>query len=142
MLIQDPSLLDKAVENIAPTQFEEGVLRDLYEIMGECFHDGKDVGYQQLMLELENPKLKGLVDYLYDEAIEKKNASEKQDSAFALNLDGQLDTIISKFNERAVESGNRAKISRLHGRQLDDKEEASALEELFQQQLQKIKNTK
>lgn len=142
LLIQDPSLLDKAVENIAPTQFEEGVLRDLFELMGEFFHDGKDVGYQQLMLELEEPRLKGLVDYLYDQAIEKKNASQEQDSAFALDLADQLDSIISAFNEHVVESGNRAKISQLHGRGLDEQEEASTLEELFRQQLQKMNRTK
>ena len=142
LLIQDPSLLDKAVENVAPTQFKEGVLRELYEVMGESFHDGKDVGYQQLMLDLENPKLKSLVDYLYDEAIKKKEAVDSSNSVFAMDLGQQLDAIITAFNDRLAESGNQAKISQLHGRELDEKEETSALEELFQLQLQKMKKTK
>ncbi len=141
LLIQDPALLDQAVENVAPSQFAEGILRELYEVMGECFHDGKDVGYQQLMLELEDPKLKALVDYLYDEAILKKEALEGTDSVFALNLEAQLDSIITAFNERLVESGNQVKISQLYGRELDEQEEASALQELFLQQLQKMKKT-
>ena len=142
LLIQDPSLLDKAVENIAPTQFVDGVLRDLYEVLGECFHDGRDVGYQQLMLELEDPKLKGLVDYLYDEAIEKKRVVEGQKSVYAMDLESQLDSIIVAFNDRITESVNQVKISQLHGQELDEQEETSALDALFRQQLQKLNKTK
>lgn len=142
LLIQDPSLLDKAVENISPSQFVEGVLRDLYEIMGECFHEGQDVGYEQLKLELENSKLRGLVDYLYDEAIEKKQVDEAQNSVYAMDLESQLESVIDAFNQRIVESGNQAKISQLHGRELDEQEETSTLEELFLQQLQKLDKTK
>jgi DNA primase len=139
LLIQDPALLDRAVENIAPTQFELGLLRELYEVMGECFHDGKDVSYQQLMLELEDPRLKSLVDYLYDAAILKKAAQESSNNGYGLGLEDQLESIISAFNERIFESGNRAKISRLQQPALDDKEETSTLEQLFQEQLQKMK---
>lgn len=139
LLIQDPALLDRAVENIAPTQFELGLLRELYEVMGECFHDGKDVGYQQLMLELEDPKLKALVDYLYDAAITKKAALEESNSGFELGLEAQLESIIDAFNEHIIKSGNLAKISLLQQPELDDKEETSTLEQLFQEQLQKMK---
>jgi DNA primase len=142
LLIQDPSLLDKAVENISPSQFVEGVLRDLYDVMCESFHDGNDVGYEQLKLELENSKLRGLVDYLYDEAIEKKRVVEVQNSVYALDLEAQLDSIIIAFNERIVESGKQAKISQLYGRELDEQEETSTLEELFQQQLQELNKPK
>jgi DNA primase len=141
LLIQDPALLDQAVEKVAPFQFSEGVLKELYEVMGEFFHDGKDVGYQQLMLELEDSRLKSLVDHLYDEAIQKKQAVEENGSVYALDLSEQLETIIAAFNERVAESGKQAKISQLHGRELDSEEEASALEELFQQQLQRLKKT-
>lgn len=140
LLIQDPSLLDKAIENVSPDDFSSGILRQLYEVMGECFHEGRDVGYQQLMLELEDPQLKALTIYLYDEAIEKKLAVEE--SGNQLELDHQLDSIISAFKRKSVDSGNRAMISRLHGRDLDEKEKTSTLEELFNQQLQKIKKTK
>ncbi len=138
VLIQDASLLDKAVENVAPSQFVDGVLRDLYEIMGEFFHDGKDVGYQQLMLELEDPRLKSLVDYLYDLAIGKKKSSEEA-NGFVLSLEEQLDLIINAFNDPIVVSNNQAKISKLLGKEMDEKEEAMTLEELFLQQLQRVK---
>jgi len=100
LLIQDPSLLDRAVENIAPTQLQEGVLRDIYDVMGECFHEGKDVGYQQLMLELEVPRLKKLVDYLYDRALEKKKSTEGSTHAYRLDLESQLDTLEALFQQQ------------------------------------------
>ncbi len=142
LLIQDPSLLDKAVENISPSQFQLGVLRDLYDVMSESFHDGNDVGYEQLKLVLEDSRLRKLVDYLYDEAIEKKQVVETQNSVYAMDFEAQLDSIIVAFNEQIVESGKQAKISQLHGRVLDEPEETSTLEELFQQQLQKLNKTK
>ncbi len=138
VLIQDSSLLDKAVENVAPSQFVDGVLRDLYEIMGEFFHDGKDVGYQELMLELEDPRLKSLVDYLYDLAIEKKKSSEEA-NGIDMSLEQQLDLIINAFKDPIVVSNNQAKISKLLGKEMDEKEEAMTLEELFLQQLQRVK---
>lgn len=142
LLIQDPNLVDRAVENIAPTQLEDGIIRELYEVMEEFSNDGKDVGYEQLMLELEVPRLKALVDYLYDKCIEKKQALEGTNSAFNLDLEAQLDTVIANFNSKIEASGNLATISQLHQKSLDEKEETSALEELFKQQLQKIKKTK
>ena len=142
LLIQDPSLLDKAVENISPNQFHEGVLRELYEVMCESFHDGNDVGYEQLKLELEDVQLRNLVDCLFDEAIEKRRVVESQNSVYSLDLEAQLDSIIIAFNERIVESGNQAKISRLQGQELNAQEETLALEELFHQQLQKLNKTK
>ena len=141
LLIQDPSLLDRAVENVSPEQFRAGVLRDLYELMGEFFHEGKGVGYQQLTVEVEEPRLRKLVDHLRDEAIAKKEIHEEQNSAYAMDFEDQLQSIILRFNEREVESGTQAKISKLHSGGLDEDEEKRALEELFRQQLQKPNNS-
>lgn len=141
LLIQDPSLLDRAVENVSPEQFRVGVLRDLYELMGEFFHEGRGVGYQQLTVEVEEPRLRKLVDHLHDEAIAKKEIHEEQNSAYAMDFEDQLQSIILRFNEREVESGTQAKISKLHSGGLDEDEEKRALEELFRQQLQKPNNS-
>jgi DNA primase len=141
LLIQDPSLLDRAVENVSPEQFRIGVLRDLYEMMGEFFHEGRGVGYQQLAVEVEEPRLRKLVDFLYDEAIAKKQIYGGQASDYAMDFESQLESIILRFNEREVESGTQAKISKLHSGGLDEDEEKRALEELFRQQLQKPNNS-
>jgi DNA primase len=137
LLICEPELLDTAVENIAPTQFADGPLRDLYEAMNECFHVGKSVAYESLMLELEDATLKSVVDFLHDEATAKREAAKEKRDAFALAPADQLDLIIQGYHKMADETGDRATISRLHGRQLDDNEEASTLEELLKQARQR-----
>jgi len=131
LLIGNPELLDQAIENISPNQIPEGPLRDLYEVMNECFHVGKDVGYNSLMLELEDVNLKSLVDYLHGVSTEKQSALAKMKNGIAIEPLAQLESIIETFNHMADASGTRSQISRLHGRQLDDDEEASALEELL-----------
>lgn len=141
LLIQDPSLLDRAVENVSPEQFRIGVLRDLYEMMGEFFHEGRGVGYHQLAVEVEEPRLRKLVDFLHDEALAKKQVYGGQASDYAMDFESQLESIILRFNEREVESGTQAKISKLHSGGLDEDEEKRALEELFRQQLQKPNNS-
>ena len=131
LLIGTPELLDQAIENISPNQIPEGPLRDLYEVMNECFHVGKDVGYKTLMLELEDGQLKSLVDYLHGVTTEKQSALAKMKNGIAIEPLAQLGSIIESFNNMADASGTRSQISRLHGRQLDDDEEASTLEELL-----------
>jgi hypothetical protein len=85
--------------------------------------------------------LRKLVDFLYDEAIAKKQIYGGQASDYAMDFESQLESIILRFNEREVESGTQAKISKLHSGGLDEDEEKRALEELFRQQLQKPNNS-
>lgn len=144
LLIQAPTLLDTAIETVTPDEFSIGPLQTLYRVMEDCFHDGKDVGYEQLMLELEDLRLKGLVGFLFDEASAKKEAAESQKSDFAADIETQFTTILDRFRLRRSQSGNQAKISQLHTGQLDADAEARALQELFeyQKQLQQKKNAK
>ncbi len=144
ILIQAPALLDTAIERVVPDEFKPGVLKELYSIMEDFSHDGKEVGYEQLMLELENQRLKGLVGHLYDEATAKKQAAEDTKSEFYTGLDDQLESVIEMFTNRREASGVQTKISELHGGQLDADAEAKALMDLFakQQRLQRDRNTK
>ena len=138
ILLQEPSLLDFAVEKISPDQFREGPLQSIYRQLEESFHTGSEVGYQQLMLELEDPVLKTVVDLLYDEALEKQRTSElagNLDSQSALQ--NQMESIILAFQNLATESGNRQAISRLQEREFDEEEELTALEELLKQTRQR-----
>ena len=134
ILILAPGLLDTTIERVVPDDFMPGVLKDLYSIMEDFSHDGKEVGYEQLMLELEDQRLKGLVDHLYDAASEKKQAAESTKSEFYTELDEQLESVIEMFTNRREASGVQAKISQLHGGQLDADQEAKALMELFAKQ--------
>ena len=145
ILIQAPSLLDTAIERVVPDDFQPGVLKNLYRIMEDFSHDGKEVGYEQLTLELENDqRLRAIVDYLYDEATKKKQAAELTKSEFYTELDEQLESVIEMFTNRREASGVQAKISQLHGGQLDADQEAKALMDLFakQQRIQRDRNTK
>ena len=144
ILIQDPGLLDTAIERVVPDDFQPGVLKDLYSVMEDFSHHGKEVGFEQLSLELEDQRLKSLVDYLYSEATEKKRAAESNKSEFYTELDEQLESVIEMFINRREASGVQAKISQLHGGQMDADQEAKALMDLFakQQQLQRDRNTK
>lgn len=56
-----------------------------------------------------------------------------------MSLEQQLDLIINAFKDPIVVSNNQAKISKLLGKEMDEKEEAMTLEELFLQQLQRVK---
>ena len=145
ILIQAPALLDTTIERVVPDDFQPGVLKKLYSIMEDFSHDGKEVGYEQLSLELEDDqRLKGLVDHLYDAATRKKQAAESTKSEFYTELDEQLESVIEMFTNRREASGVQAKISQLHGGQMDADQEAKALMELFakQQRIQRDRNTK
>jgi len=119
ILIQDPGLLDTTIERVVPDDFQPGVLKDLYSVMEDFSHHGKEVGFEQLSLELEDQRLKSLVDYLYSEATEKKRAAETNKSEFYTELDEQLESVIEMFINRREASGVQAKISQLHGGQMD-----------------------
>lgn len=131
LLICQPQLLDDAIEKVSPAQFSEGPLKLLYEHFDECFHTGKDVGYDALMLDLEDSARKMLVDFLFENAIAKQAALAEKNGGIEIDSKMQLESIVEAFNKMADEKGSRAEISRLHGRQLDDAEEASALEDLL-----------
>jgi replicative DNA helicase len=137
ILIQDPSMLDFVIENVPTSDFSEGPLRVIYELMEECFHEGKDVGYEQLMLELENPQLKAIIDQLYDEAIEKKEMLSTDSQAPELQLQSQMELIVLAFKNIVTESGKRNTISKMQEQKLDEDEETMALEELLKQTRQR-----
>ena len=137
ILIQDPSILDFAIENVPTSDFSAGPLRTIYELMEECFHEGKDVGYEQLMLELENPQLKAIIDQLYDEAIEKKEMLSTDNQGPEFQLQSQMESIVLAFKNIVTESGKRNTISKMQERKLDEDEETIALEELLKQTRQR-----
>ncbi|MEM7784392.1 MAG: toprim domain-containing protein, partial [Planctomycetota bacterium] len=139
LLITEPELLDRAVENISPQQFVEGILKQVYEFLVECFHDGKDVGYDALMLDLENPIYKNVIAYLYDQAISKNDSLKGQSHGFQFEPESQLTTIIERFNESIDLSGKIAQISKLQSKQLNEQEEQDTLSELFLKQLERFK---
>ena len=130
VLIQEPSLLDYAIENVSPSLFSPGPLKQIYEHMEESFHVGGDVCYEQLMLQLEDTTLKAIVDRLHEEAIAKiqfMKLGEHRD----FELPQQFEAIVRAFRNLAHQSGDRSAILQLQDRQMGDEDEAEALAELL-----------
>jgi DNA primase len=132
ILTHVPSLLDVAMENIPPSLFEEGTLKELYEQMEQAYHVGDSVGYQQLMLRLEQPTLKAALDYLHDEA-EAKLSHLRSDDARREQLTEQFDAVMRTYQNLTQRSWHQTTIAKLQDGQLDDQDEILALAELLRQ---------
>lgn len=125
LLLIDNSILDEVIENISPEQFVKGPLRNLYEEISECFHDGEDIAYESLMLRFESMELKNLVAMLNELATEKQTQT-------GFELRTQLECLLQAFESIRIKDGNRSAISELQQKQLDEQEEALKLEQLLQ----------
>ena len=136
IVIEESTLVDTAIENVAPGQFIPGPLRELYENIVEVFHAGEEISFELLMLQIEEPHLKNLVEFLGEEAEQKRLALQSRSSE-KIDRATQLATIIQAFDDVVAESGKRATISQLQQKELDEQEEAAKLEELFQQMKQR-----
>jgi DNA primase len=132
ILIQLPHLLDCAMENIPPSLFEPGVLKDVYEKMEQAFLIGHDVSYCQMMLDLENTVLKGVIDYLQDDA-QAKLAHLNSHEAKRERLAHQFDAIVRSYQSMTQRSWHQTTIAKLQDGQLQDQDEIMALAELLKQ---------
>ncbi|MCH2183161.1 MAG: DNA primase [Mariniblastus sp.] len=135
LIMQEPSFLDICCERISPQQFQDSPLRQLYQQICQCFHDGRDATYQELMLQIEDSQLKDLVVYLDQQWHEKLMAAEFHGQPKPLKT--LLDDLLQRFNHMNEQTGNRQAISRLHARKLDEQEETETLEQLLNQTKQR-----
>lgn len=135
LIMQDPSFLDVCCESISPEQFKEGPLRRLYKEICDCFHAGRDATYQELMLQIEDSQLKGLVVYLDTQWQDKILATEGHSQPTSMRL--LLDQLLQRFSQLHEQTGNRQTISRLHARNFDKQEETETLEQLLNQTKQR-----
>ena len=125
-------VIDYAIENVEPGQFGEGPLRELYDAIIECFHDGIEVSLDQLLLRIPSPQLKSLAVFLHDEGLDKEEVLKTESELF-LDRHQQMELLIGVFQSQVVESGHQLLISQLEQQKLDDKEEASELEKLLEE---------
>lgn len=131
LILSTPELADIAIERVSPEMFATGPLREIFELMGEFFHDGRDANYKNVMLHLDDPVLKNVVEFLLEEATQKQEAFETANKGMVFDAAGQLETVIQAFHRRANEINEAARISRLNENQPGDSDGASALEELL-----------
>lgn len=134
LLLHAPDHLDTIIENISPELFVEGPLKQLYLFIDECFQSGEDVSFNYLMLNVEDPAIKNVLVYL----------DEEWHQILDSGVDNQFHTIekivhevLEVFRGLEMETGKRQKLSELQQKQLDEKEELTALEELLEQTRQR-----
>ena len=130
LLLIDNSILDEVVENISPNQFVAGPLLDLYNVIGDCFHNGEDVAFESLMLRLDNLSTKNLIAQLNDQAMAQQDTTESE-------LRTQLDHVLRSFDAIKFKDGNRTAISELEQKKINEEEEARKLEQLLQEARQR-----
>ncbi len=126
LILRDSFLLDRVIENIPPGEFVEGPCRELYEAICACYHDGHPVSFDVLMLQLEDPDLKHLLDRLDEEF-------QAQESMTDVELSEQLDSVLAAFERIRRERETRSALSRLSRPELQPDEETDILERMFQQ---------
>ena len=130
LLLIDNSILDEVVENISPDQFVNSPLRDLYIEIGEFFHNGDDVAYESLMMQIDDLSTKNLIAQLNDQAMAQQDKTETE-------IRTQLDLLLRAFATIQFKDGNRTAISELEQKQSDEEEEARKLEQLLQEARQR-----
>ena len=137
LILTDPALADIAIERVSPEQFADGPLKEIFSLVGEFFHDGREASYESIMLHVVDPLLKNVVEYLLEEATLKKAATEADNTGISIDVHTQLETVIGAFNRQQNQSAQEASISRLHQVKMKDEDETSALEELLRQTRQR-----
>ena len=50
LILTEPALADIAIERVSPEQFAFGPLKEIFETIGEFFHDGREASYESVML--------------------------------------------------------------------------------------------
>lgn len=126
IVLRDNHLADRAIENISPDEFQPGPCREIFELLCESYHSGSSLNCESLMLQLEDPDLKYLLDRLDEE-------SQAKDSTTEVELSHQLNQVIGEFVRHRMELDNRAAMSTLNQPEIRSKEEADILERMFQQ---------
>jgi DNA primase len=126
LMLRDSILLDRVIENIPPGEFVQGPCRELYESICECYHDGHAVTFETLMLQLEDPDLKHLLDRLDEEF-------QAQVSKTEVEVSEQLTSVLGAFERMRREQETRSDLSRLSRPELKPEEETDILERMFQQ---------
>ena len=137
LILTEPALADIAIERVSPEQFAFGPLKEIFETIGEFFHDGREASYESVMLHVDDPVLKNVVEYLLEEATKKQAAANANNTGIELAVHAQLESVIEAFNRQQIQSAEQANISKLQQPSLKADEEAMALEDLLRQTRQR-----
>lgn len=125
LLLLDRNWLDQVVETVWVDHFSDGPLRNLYQVICDGFHDGRDVSFEGLMVWLEDSALKDLLIRLDEQATAKQKEN-------GFNLDWQIQVVLAEFERRRHQEHERRLKSLLGSTQLAEQDELQALHELLE----------
>ena len=125
ILLREEKLIDQIIENISPGHFVSGPYREIYELVCLCYHNEQDVNYDHLMVQLEDPDLKFLLEKLEDESVRKAEVTEVDYAA-------QLEPVLLAFEKEVDHIEHREAIKSLSDKNINDEEETLILEQLLQ----------
>ncbi len=130
LLLLDHSLLDLAVEGVSPDDFKEGPLREIYLRICDGFHEALDVSFEGLMVHFEDPRIRGLLILLNEEAVTRHEEAVD-------DCRSRLDAVLGVFRRRYQNQDAQQLLVKLEEPNLDPKEEVEALEALLRQARQR-----
>ena len=134
LLLHAPEHLDTIIENISPDQFVEGPLKQLYLFIDECFQGGDEVSFDSLMLNVEDSELKNVLVFLDEEWHQMQAVGFDKDFHSQEKIVAE---VLEVFRGLELDSDRRQTLSDLQQKQLDEKEELTALEDLLNQARQR-----
>ena len=122
LLLQAPEALARLSPVVRAEELSEGGCREIYETSLQLAARGESPGFERLLLEIDDPKVKNLLVEL-DERARLKTPEEKQ---------VWLEDVLAHFERRKAEPRRRAQTAALHGRRLKEDEELAVLLEIEQ----------
>jgi len=137
ILIVHPELLDQAIEKVAVVQFSDGPLKAIYQLMDQFFHEGHEVAFENLILEVTDPYLRNLLSRLHEDAMCKREKQHEDSTMIALDIKTQFDSVLASFADVEIQQQQRATISQLKDNNLSKEDEATVLEELLKKARQR-----
>ena len=125
IVLRDEKLIDQIIENISPGQFVPGTYREIYELICHCYHEGQAVNYHNLMVLIENPDLKFILEKLDEESIQKAETTE-------VDYAVQFERVHQAFEKEVDHLESREAKRALSESSINDEEETLILEQLLQ----------
>jgi DNA primase len=134
VLLNSPEHLDFVIENVAPEQFQQGPLKELYCIIEDCFQRGEAIDFQNLLLVLECPDLKCVLHHLQAEWQDMQSTADLQSIKSPRPLAAE---IVDSFRQTSLDVERQKRISQLQLQKLEPEEETQTLIDLLNQTRQR-----
>jgi hypothetical protein len=114
-------LMDSLLEELSVEELESAVVRQLYELAAEMFHDGEAPTFDRLMLAVDDPVVKNLLVDCDEQARRKADVDPRQ----------RINDLLGDRRRRQEEARHRMMVAELQTNQLDPEQADRTLAALF-----------